>query len=809
MGQFDKFKNFIPGTTNKPSVLEPEAPNKLEGIKGKPGMVIPAQVVGAESEAVDPNGGGAQTSIPITAGTNRKMAFRRADLRTPRSKGGPVFDSSSTLASKDGITGPTADEIEKLSLEHLKELKSTKVETKVIRGQSVTQRVQPKAPEPTSRIIGNPLQGKSHEDLLKTTSMRMDSTGDVYDQDELQVAQGQDISDAMEAQKKLTGDWRVRGPQIEERNAETKPGLDEVRRERKLARKRGSKDTGFSGQFDKNGNPISAQHAGDTGPKHVGERPIVGAKPVTKSLGSVITEESISDSAHDLRASMTEGKEPDILSTTMREHDIEGPEQMTGEYEPVYGNRETAPVVKPEVTKPGNAIPGRVLDTFSNQPVSPTEDAEDRRRAKNRVPGGIRSAQWDPNKMMGRGTRGRKPETVETDTSKLVERNAKLDAQGRGLTMHAPEVMALARHSGANAGLSEADMNTAEFMQSEHVTRAYVEHHSGATKENLNKYLGGRPLEARSRLNEAYQRLNQLERFNATKAPGTGYTYSFDKPTVGQGKVDVDNDYFKSSTGEHVPMSNLSHPEHPLANGGYMEGSHVPFSGFVPRGDGTQHYVQGIHHGWAPYNRNGKRVFEKHNIPEGAVHEAEVLKESIATGTPITALSKQLSGGKETEVTMGGKAITAAPKPGIKGASKVPMPDFTAPAIDSPIEPSAPSVPARSSRALKLAKAHDKHLESNTRKVGCSYCTRLSSRESRENAADIAGTFVPQPPRAGSGSVLVKKPGQEAVERPLTAEETAATQSIPKADDSSIVVSTADATRPKQEPLKFTPPKRG
>ena len=779
MGQLDKYKNFAAGNDEKPSVLAPleaTAPSLAgPGKPGKPGFTVPAQVVATDksgqtlsTDPVDPNGGGGRFSrLSVRAGDTVRTLQGR--LRTPRPKVGPVFDSSSTFSSKPGITGPTEDDIEQTRLKHLRDIGSQTVETKTFRGTSTVQPKQPKAAEPTGRIVGNPL-GKEKFDANNnptSTTMRMTESGRIYDEDELQVGQAEDLAKGIEDHIKVYGTPHFRGAELEARNAGTAPGLADQRRERKLARKRGTKATGFSGQFDKEGNPISAKPV-EAKPTHVGERPLVGATPVTKPVGTEITEENISDSAHDLRASMTEGKDPDITSTTMREVPLEGPEQATGEYSPVYGAREAAPTPPAAGrTRPANLIPTRALDTFTNQGVSEDEQARVDRQRKSRVASGTQSSTYDPNTTAGRPTRGQTPERAAVSDAKLIARNASLSA---GVTTHPQGAVTIAKAMGRRAGLSEDAMASPLFHRSEHMRDAVIMHHAAASEESLNAWAGGRPLEANDKKKAAYKSIDMKARFEATKAAGTGYTYGFSHPEGG-GRVNP-TDYFRASNGAEVSMSDINHPEHPLRNGRTMEGSHVPFKGFIPREDGSYEHSFDKHHGWHPYDRNGKRVFEYHEIPDNAIHEADTTIQAIQTGTTTSQMARSLAGGKDTDVTVAGASLTPAPSKRTPKVERKPEEMFT---------PSADS------------------------RVGHAEITSGIADQLTQSAASVTA------PDARTGRVAVRNIGQspeEATVRNLTDKEAAQRSAVPAADDSKNLVGSADSLKPNAEPLTFTPPAR-
>jgi hypothetical protein len=109
------------------------------------------------------------------------------------------------------------------------------------------------------------------------------------------------------------------------------------------------------------------------------------------------------------------------------------------------------------------------------------------------------------------------------------ERAADLASQGKEMTTVAPEVMATAKSLGGTSryNLSEDFMNSPGFLSHEAVQKATVAHaldvhHLLGDKDNdkLHQYLGGRPLEAKSRLDAAYKIVDRNRRGNPEKVAG-------------------------------------------------------------------------------------------------------------------------------------------------------------------------------------------------------------------------------------------------------------------------------------------------
>ena len=400
-----------------------------------------------------------------------------------------------------------------------------------------------------------------------------------------------------------------------------------------------------------------------------------------------------------------------------------------------------------------NVVPERLM----NRPeeASDAQLAADDRRLRNNRTAVTGTRQLDFNNISARPTRGRTREQELVDLSQAAARNQKLEASGKRLQTHSPEVMLRARLSADAAGVSPSVYNSPTFHQNPegriHVRDAYLRHTAaiGDDKEssaNMDKFIGGNANEANAIKDGAYQLLQNRERFNSTKEPGTGYRYN-----PGLGNLDIKTAKFRASNGEAIPMSQTDHPEHP---GFDLEGGSVGFKGSVPAGqneDGTTMYEALKHpktgedlvHGWHPYKINGETVFEHHTIPENAIHHGDIIEQGLQTGESGRATLRKLIQGKESAITANGLAIN--------------------------LQPSAPEfVPTGG--------------------------TTSASKASRESHATIAGTFMPPTPRRGRVGTGAPVVDGELPTRKLTPAERANKKNIPTTDDSKSKVSSVGNT---------------
>lgn len=253
---------------------------------------------------------------------------------------------------------------------------------------------------------------------------------------------------------------------------------------------------------------------------------ITGSTPITAPDMDVV-EKKITDSAHDLRASMSEGKDPDITSTTMREVPSGRPDKVLG-HVPVRSPRDAAPYEKPTVNKPGNVIPPMAIDTFGAQPTDRKQaEAENKRIRENRgVP--VTTSVFDSNVRSARPARGKTPERQAVLAAKREKRVATLASEGKTMTTVAPEVMDTAKRLGRTStyNLDDDYMNSTSFLdhpavQDATIAHALGVHHTlGTDDDPLAKYLGGRPLEAASRRAAAFKIVDRNRRGNPEKVTG-------------------------------------------------------------------------------------------------------------------------------------------------------------------------------------------------------------------------------------------------------------------------------------------------
>jgi len=452
-----------------------------------------------------------------------------------------------------------------------------------------------------------------------------------------------------------------------------------------------------------------------------------------------------------------------------------------------------------------NVVPERYLndmDTTSDAQLA----VDDRNAARNRT-AVTRTRQMDFNKIASRPERGRSDEQELVDLSKAAARNQELEKLGKKLQTHSPEVMFRARLSAEAAGVPASVYNSPTFHQHpdgrSHVRDAYLQDAAqvgddAESQAKMTGFAGKNENEANDRKDAAYTFLQNRERFNNSKAPGTGYRYN-----AGLNNLDIKSDSFRASNGDIVPFSQTEHPEHP---GFDLEGSHVGFMGSVPSGvnpDGTPAYAplthpqtgEDLHEGWHPYKINGKRVFEKHSIPENAIHHGDIMEQGIQNGESPSATLRKLEQGKESAITVEGLAINQQPSAPIKGAGGFdpkPLPkgpDFSGVPVTQGEGLPKPELNMEDTWTSRRGQLHAKHEESGTLVHGCRACSQKASQASRDNAANIAGTFIPPSPRRGVGTA-------DNSVRPFTEAERAGKASIPTVDDSKTKVFTDVPKKP-------------
>jgi len=184
------------------------------------------------------------------------------------------------------------------------------------------------------------------------------------------------------------------------------------------------------------------------------------------------------------------------------------------------------PTPKPRT---GTVIPQVAIDTFGSQKVDREQaELENKNLRENRTEA-TQTTVVDQNKTPSRPARGKTLERQAVLGGIREERAADLAAQGKTMTTVAPEVMDTAKRLGRTShyNLTEDYMNSTGFLAHEAVQKATVAHALGVHhllgvegKDTLHQYLGGRPLEAKSRLAAAYKIVDRNRRGNPEKVPG-------------------------------------------------------------------------------------------------------------------------------------------------------------------------------------------------------------------------------------------------------------------------------------------------
>ena len=261
-------------------------------------------------------------------------------------------------------------------------------------------------------------------------------------------------------------------------------------------------------------------------PKYTGPSEVIGSEAI-KAPDMDVVEEKISDSAHDLRASMSEGKDPDITSTTMREVPSGRPDKVLG-HVPVRSPRELAGYEKPTVNKSGNVVPPMAIDTFGSQPADRKQAEAENKRLRESRGTPVTTTVFDPNVRAARPARGKTPERTAVLGAIRETRAADLASEGKEMTTVHPAVMATAKRLGKTStyNLDDDYMNSTSFLTHPAVTDATIAHalgvhHTlGTDDDHLAKYLGGKPLEAQSRRAAAFKIVDRKLRGNPEKTPG-------------------------------------------------------------------------------------------------------------------------------------------------------------------------------------------------------------------------------------------------------------------------------------------------
>ena len=201
-----------------------------------------------------------------------------------------------------------------------------------------------------------------------------------------------------------------------------------------------------------------------------------------------------------------------------------------------------------------------------------------------------------------------------------------------------------------------------------------------------------------------------------------------------------------------------------------------------------------MHEGWHPYeatNANGVkiRVMEYHTLPKNKIHDADIAEQAISTGKTHSQILRDLAGGKDTDILVGGLSVSQAPEAPIKGASRKELEGLAT----TTMRPGVAGGEAWDTETYTgRARGHKKAAEIS---------------EALRNSAVTA-------PLASDNRVNVRQLGQEATvegTRELTEAEKAGKKSVQGPDDSRLLVSSAKAVGSKEvSPLRsgvLQPPK--
>jgi hypothetical protein len=464
-GQFDKFVKIL-GNNSRPAVYK--------GAPGNPDIVAPVDVNIPSSNA-DVNGGGQQTSMPVNAGTNRKLAFRKADLRSPkRPAAGPL----------PGAKAPVAP---------IKAEKDTKVDKTPEQREAEAGEYSFNRGEEAKGSTLRSLNGVTYD--LKDYSDYLDSVP----ANEISKAKSPyDISDFEPKSKPATSTSTSSVATPAPTPEVSEPVFKKVD---KIKARKGGTLHGVKAVRDfEEEHPDSPASSAATG----------------KTLSEANRKTTIYNADGSLKPEYNDPN--NIHSTTM--HEVNG--------EVVEGGVHQAPYTKPTVNKPGNVIPPIAMDTFGSQPVDRKQaEAENKRLRENRTIA-TRTTVVDQNKTPARPARGQTPERQAVLGAIREKRSAALATEGKTMTTVHPEVMDTAKRLGRTSmyNLDEDYMNSTGFLAHEAIQKATVAHalgvhHTlGTDDDHLHKYLGGKPLEAKSRLAAAYKVVDRNLRGNPEKVAG-------------------------------------------------------------------------------------------------------------------------------------------------------------------------------------------------------------------------------------------------------------------------------------------------
>ena len=363
--------------------------------------------------------------------------------------------------------------------------------------------------------------------------------------------------------------------------------------------------------------------------------------------------------------------------------------------------------------------------------------------------------QLDQNKLPGAAAPGESKEQTDVRQGKFQGQVSTGVTTGTFVSRNSPEIIERGKRLAKKLN-PDVDVNDPMFETGIHAKAAYVMHHAGIKEDekgnsdydHLLKFTGTNEANFGANLHEAYQTINEQERFKSGKQT----TYS-----AANGNLNPTTDYFRTRSGEKVSLANTSHPEHP---GEELTGSESRFKGFHgdandPKGirptgygvtskgpsrtttDQVSPEIEYWHQGWHPNtDEAGHRVFEKHDVT-GATHMGDVYKDAIKKGRSFGRMIGSLKRGSKITYRAGQDG---------------PLQSFTSPSPD-----------------------HQNHVANGINSPTCPACSKTSSSNSRANARDAASAFDPESLDAKimSHNLAVRAGEAEGPERAPTAESAA------------------------------------
>jgi len=692
----NQFKKFVkPGPEGRVTLSIPREAFPEDVQKALPaGNTKVAGLEGYDPKETD-QGGPAATSLPVRA--NRVLPKKIDVAVNGKRYVKPEEDTGRVLGdTRDTVASPK--DIEKLRKEHAADLKMQTVP-------GVEPTSQPWTPEEDA----NPESTTTlelDEEASKKFGITKTKLKPKYGKEQTQAESGAETAAMIDRHIKVYGKGPESKPLIEADQQEVKPGLEELRRERKLKKKRGIKN---SGMFDKAGNPIEPTNPGNQG-------------------GTVTSAPRVNDE----EGLLAESRPADVYQKPKV--------QSTGTAIPIHN-----------IFPRRDFVPGRTRAETTRQ-LQAEQD-----RIRNKRGGRTSTRELDLNRESSVKSGARTGEQEIIAQSKLNERFDSEELR----PMHSDEVIAKAKELAGRSkaaggyGLSPQVVNDPSFEHSNRdiVRKAYVMHHAGIQQDNaggdiehLEKYTG-RGTTAHERVDVAYKAFQNKERFEKSRNSGTGYTYSTE-----QGNLDPAKHYFRARSGEAIPMSNTAHPEHPGFN---LEGSAVGFMGFTNHpAVGGRPLVKGkmvtgggdlIHQGWHPYkDEENRTVFEHHDIPQTAVHHADIIKDAIVNKRTINEAVGRLRRGSDAGFDINGLQVLQAKPAPIAGSNPT-----------APLE--GPLLPGKTrERAAADTQSHAYHESKGINSPVCAECVKTASKASRKSAAKKSGNIATEL-AAASESLASKK----------------------------------------------------